>query len=115
LELAAGWNFVVKSPALLLGYIFGNKAADEAEIHKIAVAPAYRRRGLATILLDAACNYLAAHGTAACFLEVRQGNEAALHLYQKHLFLPIDSRKNYYTSPPDDAIILRKDLSPLRH
>ncbi len=95
------------------GYLFGIKIAAEAEIHKIAAISDYRRRGLARILLDTACRYLAADGTAICFLEVRQGNKAALNLYQRYQFTQIGTRKNYYTSPLDNAILLRKAISPL--
>jgi len=112
-ELAPGWSFVVKSPSLLLGYIFGSKVADEAEIHKIAVISAYRRRGLADILLSTAFSYLAAQGTFRCFLEVRQSNKAAICLYQKYQFTQIGTRKNYYTSPLDNAILLKKGILPL--
>ncbi len=110
LGFAPGWSFVARYEGILLGYIFGIKAADEGEIRKIAIAPNYRRKCLATQLLKTALQHLARHNITSCFLEVRQNNKAALGLYQKYRFKEVGIRKKYYTLPQDNAILLRRDF-----
>jgi len=114
-ELATphGWHFVITPPASrrILGYIFGTTILDEAEIRKLAVAPDYRRQGIASRLLAEIDHFLAAAAVATCFLELRAANTAALALYQKNGFQIVGQRKNYYTLPTDDAILARKLFS----
>ena len=43
-------------------------------------------------------------------LEVRAGNAAAVALYHKWGFLPVGRRKNYYTAPTEDAILMTVTL-----
>jgi hypothetical protein len=43
-------------------------------------------------------------------LEVRETNAPAIALYQKHDFVPVGRRKNYYTSPTEDAILMTVTL-----
>jgi len=44
------------------------------------------------------------------FLEVRKSNEAAIALYKKHGYKPVGLRKNYYTSPVEDAVIMARRI-----
>lgn len=111
LNLPLGWHFTLKSAAGLHGYIFGITIAGEAEIRKLAVRRNFRRQGLGHRLLKQAWRYLAAQKAETCFLEVRVKNTAATALYRKNLFQTVGSRRDYYKSPPDNAVILRKNLS----
>ncbi|MDP2106812.1 MAG: ribosomal protein S18-alanine N-acetyltransferase [Desulfobulbaceae bacterium] len=138
LTLPHGWHFVIRLPASaetksylmqaveterhpprthplssttrILGYIFGATILDEAEIRKIAVDREYRRQGLASILLTAVDQFLLASLVKECFLELRASNRIALTLYQKNGFQIVGQRKNYYTTPADDAILVKKQL-----
>lgn len=98
----------VPEPRPILGYIFGATVLDEAEIRKLAVAPACRRQGIASLLLTEIDLFLAASSVKECFLELRAANAAALALYQKNGFQIAGQRKNYYTLPADDAILAKK-------
>ena len=49
-------------------------------------------------------------GLATVTLEVRAGNAAAIALYQKNGFVPVGRRKNYYTAPTEDAILMTVTL-----
>ena len=114
LALAHGWSFVAKgSDGKVQGYLFGATVLDEAEIRKIAVHPSRRRQGIANLLLTTAWRYLASLPVIACFLELRCSNHAALSLYQKNGFQLIGRRKNYYTLPTEDAILLKKYIAGL--
>ncbi|HEY4944138.1 MAG TPA: GNAT family N-acetyltransferase [Rhizomicrobium sp.] len=100
------------------GFILARAAGGEAEILTLAVAPAVRRRGLATELVSAAASHAHRLGAAALFLEVAAGNLAACALYRRQGFVEAGLRKGYYTlagRKPQDALVLRSNLplSPL--
>ena len=86
-------------------------AADEAEILTLAVRPAQRRQGLARALLEEAACLCAAHGATTLFLEVATRNQAARALYAAQGFEEVGRRRGYYADG-DDALTLRRTLSP---
>ena len=49
-------------------------------------------------------------GACRCFLEVRQSNEAARSLYNSSEFEEIGKRRNYYSFPREDAIVMMRTL-----
>ena len=60
-----------------VGFIVSRRAADEAEILSVAVARAWRGRGLSRRLLDLHLRRLAGLGLRAVFLEVDEDNVPA--------------------------------------
>ena len=72
------------------------RAADEAEILSVAVARAWRGRGLARRLLDLHLRRLAGFGLRAVFLEVDEDNEPARRLYARAGFREVGRRPGYY-------------------
>lgn len=89
------------------GYICGQCVADECELYRIAVLPAYRRLGAADMLMAEFIAVCQGKGVRSIFLEVRRDNEPAKRLYEKHGFTAVGLRKNYYTEPICDALIFR--------
>jgi ribosomal-protein-alanine acetyltransferase len=83
--------------------VWRHTSADETEIMNIAVKPELRRLGIASRLLDRARQQC----PGALFLEVRVSNHAAIALYRKHGFREAGIRKEYYSTPPEDAIVMR--------
>ena len=83
--------------------------AGELHINNIAVHPAYRRRGVASQLLEEILGRAKARGATAGYLEVRASNEAAKALYHRYGFKLIGRRPNYYDHPEEDAILMRKE------
>jgi ribosomal-protein-alanine N-acetyltransferase len=79
---------------------------DELHVNTIAVAPAYRRQGLATRLLQHVLGEAGARGVRRATLEVRASNQAALKLYERLGFSVTATRPGYYTQPDEDALIL---------
>jgi ribosomal-protein-alanine N-acetyltransferase len=75
----------------------------ESEILNLAVAPEFRRRGLAKQLVKSLLNHL--RGTV--FLEVRESNRAAQNLYKSMGFQAVSRRPQYYDSPPEAAIVMK--------
>jgi ribosomal-protein-alanine N-acetyltransferase len=96
----------------VVGYVLAMVAADEGEIADLAVAPAVRRRGVAGELLDRVAADARQAGVRALYLEVRESNVAAIALYRSRGFGPVGRRRGYYRHPPEDALLLRRDLGP---
>jgi ribosomal-protein-alanine N-acetyltransferase len=90
---------------IVLGYAGLQTVLDEGYITNVAVAPAFRRQGVADALLAAFCRFGKAK-LAFLTLEVRVSNTAAIALYQKHDFSSVGRRKNYYDHPVEDAILM---------
>lgn len=88
---------------------------DELHINNIAVWPACRGQGLGRALLVEVFRLTARSGARRATLEVRQSNEAARRLYDGLGFQIAAVRRNYYTNPVEDALILwRAGLETLR-
>ena len=81
--------------------------AGQAHINNLAVVPELRGRGLGTQLLEEVTAEAARLGATEVTLEVRESNKPALQLYQRAGFKQEGVRKNYYTKPVEDALILR--------
>lgn len=114
LERENGWHWVATpagQPEMVCGFVCGHVCAGEAELFRVACAAAFRRRGVAWMLLGHALAVLAGQGVERCFLEVRAANQPALALYRKTGFVQIGRRRGYYSDPPDDAIVMEVHLS----
>jgi [ribosomal protein S18]-alanine N-acetyltransferase len=75
----------------------------------LAVAPAQRRRGIASALLERLFQVTAAHGERGYTLEVRVSNEGAIKLYERAGFRSRGIRRGYYTDNREDALIMWRD------
>ena len=91
----------------ILGYAGLHVILDEGYIDNVAVERDARRHGVASALLDVFCRFGAAK-LAFLTLEVRASNAPAIALYRKHGFEEAGRRKNYYTKPAEDAIIMTR-------
>ncbi|GAB3221109.1 ribosomal protein S18-alanine N-acetyltransferase [Glycomyces halotolerans] len=110
-ELAAGHDYrAVFAGDRVVGYAGMALAGNEAWINNIAVDPAERRRGIATMLMDDLVARSRAAGAKAMFLEVAVDNAPAQLLYERYGFYGIGVRKNYYQYTGTDAAVMRMDL-----
>ena len=82
---------------------------DELHINTLAVSQAHRRQGLATFLLQEVMAEAAREGARRATLEVRESNTAALELYARLGFRITARRRDYYTNPVEDALILWRE------
>jgi len=82
---------------------------EELHINTLAVAPALRRQGLATALLNHIFVEAAARGVRRATLEVRASNRPAIGLYERLGFQVTATRYRYYNNPEEDALILWRD------
>ncbi|MGI8569296.1 MAG: ribosomal protein S18-alanine N-acetyltransferase [Methylocella sp.] len=97
----------------LAGFVLSRVAAGEAEILTIAVAPEWRRRGIATSLLAPHMAGLAAIRVDRLFLEVDAENSAARALYARFGFEQVGERKAYFRTAGArlaGALVMRRDL-----
>lgn len=92
------------------GYVGSEAVLDSADMMNIAVAPAYRKRGIAEALIKALVEHLQQRDILFLLLEVRVSNAPAIALYNKLCFEQVGRRPRYYTNPREDALILRKEL-----
>ena len=98
----------VEESGAVLGYVGMMYVLDEGYISNVAVAPVYRRQGVADALISALMTRAEELKMAFVTLEVRAGNEPAKALYAKHGFVPVGRRKNYYDLPKEDAILMTR-------
>ena len=101
--------FLVKEENKIIGYCGFWKVSGEAQITNIAVHPDYRKRGVATLLLEAVIK--ACEGAEQIVLEVRSSNSAAISLYKKFGFRAEGTRKRFYHDPEEDAVIMILKMS----
>lgn len=94
----------------LLGYSCLEWVLDEGSLTNIAVAPEHRRNGFASILMEKTIEFAKEKDMAFIFLEVRVGNESAVNLYRKYGFEAAGVRKNYYSAPVEDALLMTLNL-----
>lgn len=101
-------NVIVSDNGGVDGFIIFSLIAGEAEVYDIAVAPESRCRGIGRALMG---EMLRRAETA--FLEVREGNSAALALYKRCGFAPIGLRKAYYQNG-ENAVVMTAE-GELKH
>ena len=86
------------------GYLMVLDSIDIYEILAIATIEKYRNKGIAQELLDKI-------KTKDIFLEVRESNQVAINFYKKNKFKEISIRKNYYSEPNENAIIMKLEVN----
>ena len=82
---------------------------DEIHINNIALRPQYRSNGYGTALMEYVLGEARRLGARRATLEVRAGNTGARRLYERLGFYVAGTRRNYYTNPVEDALILWRD------
>lgn len=95
------------------GFVLTRRVLSEAELLLVAVEPGARGRGLGRRLVDDAAAAAKARGASRIFLEVRDGNDAAIALYHAAGFTIVGRRPGYYAGSAGvrfDAITMRRDL-----
>ena len=98
-----------KRPATIVGYVGYRAVLDEMHVMIVAVAPAWRRRGIAQQMLSEAMQQARQADCARAILEVRASNVGAQQLYYRLGFAPVGVRPKYYQRPSEDALILWRD------
>lgn len=111
LENEMAYYVVAEEAGQVLGYAGLWDVVGEGQITNIAVRPSGRRKGIGKKLVEGLMAYGKEKGLEVLILEVRESNEAAIKLYSQAGFKDIGKRKNYYTKPTEDAILMALTLS----
>jgi len=99
------------SESVLLGYLCFWMVQEEMQLLDLAVHPRYRGLGHGTFLLTKMIDHGFSKGISRIWLEVRVSGSTARKLYEEFGFLEIGRRKDYYTDPREDAIIMSLGLT----
>ena len=89
----------------MIGYAHLWITFEQAQLANIAIAPQYRKQNKGSILLKHLIEIARAQECETMTLEVRKSNQAAIALYEKFGFSPINVVKRYY-SDGEDAILM---------
>lgn len=90
----------------LVAFIHVNKLYELMDIVNVVVNPSYRKRGIATKLIEYAISQF--DDLKSIMLEVNENNSNAISLYNKNNFKVINKRNNYYGS--EAALIMKRDV-----
>lgn len=96
----------VRAEGRVIGYCGLLQSFDEADITNVAVDESCRGAGVGYAMLSELMKRGKARKIERFTLEVRAGNAAALHLYEKLGFVSAGIRKNFYEKPKEDAVIM---------
>ncbi len=89
----------------LVGYAGGMVVDGDLQILKIAVAPSWRRHGIAQALVTRVAEDARNLGASTCSLEVRASNSPAQAFYETIGLSRIGTRPRYYSDGEDAAIM----------
>jgi [ribosomal protein S18]-alanine N-acetyltransferase len=107
--------FVAHDSAGGIGFVSGRIVPSsteglDGEIYNIAVVSEFRGKGIGRELLGIAIKRFAFSGCGELWLEVRESNQNAIQFYENNGFVRITIRRNFYSSPVENAIVMRLTL-----
>lgn len=102
--------FVAKKLGAVVGYMGMHTVLDECYVANVAVRKDCRREGVGRSLLQYAEKKAEKKGCSFISLEVRVSNESAIALYSGEGYQKVGERKNFYTDPKENALIMTKYL-----
>lgn len=103
--------FVAEYMGETAGYLGMHIVLDECYIANVAVREKFRRKGIADKLLSVGEEKAKEESCAFISLEVRVSNEKAIALYKKRGYNEVGIRKNFYSDPTENALIMTKNFS----
>lgn len=100
--------FIAKVDGKTVGYGGMYTVLDEGYVTNIGVLPQYRKQGIGKKIVNKLIDFSIEKGLTFLSLEVRVSNVAAINLYSSFGFEEIGKRKNFYSNPREDALIMTK-------
>lgn len=110
-ELGKGLFLVAEDEnQTVCGYVGCQTVLDEGYITNVAVSPDFRRQGIARALIAELTAKAGENKLAFVTLEVRESNAPAIALYTGAGFVPVGKRKNFYSNPAENAVLMTISL-----
>lgn len=106
--------FVLEIENEIVGFIDYWVTFDACQLTKLAIAKKHRQKGYGSTLIDYMVNNAIEEDCEAIFLEVRESNISAQNLYEKHDFMEMNIRKNYYSDNHENARVMGKVIGGLK-
>lgn len=103
--------FVAHNNSEIAGYIGANNICGEVYITNVAVSTKYRRKGIASKLLRHLIEVAKSEKADFISLEVRESNASAINLYNLFDFEKVGLRKDFYTNPKENAVLMTKYIN----
>jgi len=103
---------VAEHEGQVIGFVVARVIEHEWELENIAVIPERQRKGIGQALLRVLIDVARIHTADAIFLEVRESNSHARILYERCGFQQTGERKDYYSSPHENAVLYRYLCNP---
>ncbi len=100
--------FIATEDDTVVGYIGMSVVVDEGYIFNVAVDNEYRKQGIGSALVETLVTYAKKNNLCFLTLEVRESNENARSLYEKFGFIKVGERKNYYSAPAENAVLMTR-------
>jgi ribosomal-protein-alanine N-acetyltransferase len=101
---------ILRSGVRVKGFIASRLTADELHVNNVAVRNEYRYLGIGSALLETVLEESRRMGAQLAFLEVRASNGPAQALYARCGFSIAGRRRNYYSEPTEDALVMSRTL-----
>lgn len=102
---------VVRESKEIVAVVSWRAEGEWLDLHRVIVAPSHRRRGLATELLTLGMAWGVRQGATFARLEVEQGNDEAMRVYERLGFATVARRSHYYGNDRH-AVIMDALLAP---
>jgi ribosomal-protein-alanine N-acetyltransferase len=102
---------IAETKGSLIGYAAAWFVTDQGELGNVAVAAEWRCRGVGARLVEEVIAHACERGAREVFLEVRPSNPRAQRLYTRLGFREVGRRRNYYSDPAEDALVMRRQVT----
>jgi len=110
LQVACARSILAELDGKICGYVLFWLLPGSIDVHNLAIAPEFRRRGIARMLMGQVVAAASTQSATRVTLEVRQSNEAAKKLYASLGFVQTGLRKGYYSDDGEDAFTMVLEL-----
>ncbi len=111
LQKENSYKFVALEDNEVVGYCVLETVLDEGNLLDIAVSEKHRRKGVARKLFEKMFDVAFEKKLSFITLEVRESSLPAVSLYKALGFETIAVRKNYYSKPTENAVLMTKYFS----
>lgn len=109
LENKLSFYIVAEISGHVAGYMGIWNILDEGHITNVAVDPRFRRKHIASAMMDVMLEVTGSAGIKKHTLEVRTGNIKAIKFYEKYGFKGTAIRPGYYEDNGEDALIMWRE------